>query len=417
MTTTGIQTIRGWEVPPGAEQGSATVSEFPDLAGRTVLQVIPELDAGGAERTVLEITEALRAAGAASLVASQGGRLVPDLEALGGTLIPMKAKSKNPMVIRANASLLARMIVDDGVDLIHARSRAPAWSAYWAAKRTGIPFVTTYHGAYSARTSAKRLYNSVMARGDRVIANSDWTATHIRGEHGVEPPQLVTIPRGVDLLAFNPGRVTDDRVRTLSEAWRVPENRIVLLLPGRLTDWKGQRLALQALGTFSPEERAGLFLVMAGDAQGRTEYVQSLQDMISELGLSECAAMVPHCRDMPAAYSVADIVLVPSTRPEAFGRTAAEASAMARLVIASDHGGARETVKDGDTGIRFKPGDKDALAGALRTALSLPDESLAAMGEAGRAHIVANYSKRGLQAATLGVYAELLKTRQEPAHA
>jgi len=220
----------------------------------------------------------------------------------------------------------------------------------------------------------------------------------------------------VDLTAFDPAHMTPERLSRLREAWRLPEGRTTLFLPGRLTDWKGQHLALDALGDLAPSERSNLFLVLAGDAQGRTDYVQSLQDKISHLGLAEHAALEPHCRDMPAAYALSDIVLAPSTRPEAFGRTAAEASAMGRFVIASDHGGARETILDGDTGMRFSPGVMGALAGALRTALSLPDESRRAMGVAGRAHIAENYSKQGLQHATLAVYQDLLEVRQDRVH-
>ncbi|MEO0466941.1 MAG: glycosyltransferase family 4 protein [Pseudomonadota bacterium] len=384
------------------------MAEFPDMTGRTLLQVIPELDAGGAERTVLEMVEAVATAGGHALVVSEGGRMVADLEALGGRFIPMRAKSKNPLTIRKNAAELAKLITAENIDLIHARSRAPAWSAYWAAQRTGIPFVTTYHGAYSARTSAKRLYNSVMARGQRVIANSEWTAAQVMKEHDISPPQLVTIPRGVDLLAFDPERIGADRIQALRQSWQLPDDRAIVLLPGRLTSWKGQLLALDALADLTNAERDRLFLVIAGDAQGRTEYVQSLQDKITDLGLSGVAALVPHCRDMPAAYLAAGMVLSASTRPEAFGRVAAEASAMGCFVIASDHGGARETIIDGDTGIRFHPGDAKALAGAFRTALSLPEESRIAMGEAGRAFISANYSKHQLQAKTLGVYADVL---------
>ncbi|MCI4643329.1 MAG: glycosyltransferase family 4 protein [Hyphomonadaceae bacterium] len=396
-------------VPP-AEPTTDGAPGFPDLSGRTILQVIPELSAGGAERTVLEVAEALRAAGATALVASQGGRMEKDLEALGGELIRLNMASKNPITLRGNAARLSRLVNTRGIDLIHARSRAPAWSALWAARRTGVPFVTTYHGAYSARSRLKRLYNSVMARADRVIANSEWTAAHVRKEHGVEEARLVTIPRGVDMMAFDPAHVSPERIAAQRTAWELDtrEGDFVLLLPGRLTEWKGQGLALEALAALAPDEIARLHLVFLGDPQGREAYVTALTHKAETLGLTERVRFQPHTRDMPAAYLAADIILAPSTRPEAFGRTAAEASAMTRPVIAADHGGARETIVEGQTGTRFTPGSATALAGAIRTLVSLRAEARAAMGLAGREYVRQHFSKRGLQLQTLGVYAELL---------
>lgn len=392
--------------------GPATA--LPDLSGRVILQVIPELDAGGAERTVLEVTEAIVRAGGASIVASRGGRMAGDLSALGGKLEEIDAKSKNPLVIRANARRLARLVIDRSVDLIHARSRAPAWSALWAARRTKTAFVTTYHGAYSSGSALKRLYNSVMARGDTVIANSAWIAEHVAKEHAVPPERLVTIARGVDLMAFDPDTIPPGRAQRFREAWGADEGeaRTLLFLPGRLTEWKGQRLALRALAMLTPEERAGLLLVIAGDAQGRSGYVDAIEADMRALDLTDCVRLMPHCTDMAGAYLASDIVLAPSTRPEAFGRVAAEASAMRRPVIAADHGGTRETVIDGETGARFAPGDPRALAAAIRTIVSLKPTGWAGMGDAGRQHVAAHFSKRGLQAATLAVYARLIDAKR-----
>ncbi len=393
--------------PPADADARAAL---PDLSGRTILQVIPELDAGGAERTVLEIAEALREAGARALVISRGGRLAPDLEALGGELIGMDVKSKNPLTLHANARRMAELISDRQIDLVHARSRAPAWSALIAARRTGTAFVTTYHGAYSGRTRLKRHYNSVMARGDRVIANSEWIAEHVRTTHHVEHERLVTIRRGVDLMAFDPGQITAQQIARQREAWGLAatDTRLVCLLPGRLTGWKGQRLAIAALSRLAPDEREGLVLVLMGDAQGREAYVSVLREDIIAANLQASVVIAPHGRDMPGAFAACDIVLAPSTRPEAFGRVAAEAGAMQRPVIASDHGGARETVIDGQTGTRFEPGNPQALAAAIRTLRSIGAAGRAGMGEAGRQHVLQYFSKRGLQAATLLVYSDLV---------
>jgi glycosyltransferase involved in cell wall biosynthesis len=386
------------------------LGELPELKGKTILQVAPELSAGGVERTVLEVTEAIVEAGGRALLASKGGRLEAEFARLGGELIRMDAKSRNPLTLKLNEGKLRQIIREEKIDLVHARSRAPAWSAWAAAKAEGVPFVTTYHGAYSGTTGLKKAYNSVMAKGDLVIANSEWIAAHIAEVHGIDPARIVTIPRGVDLDAFDPAAVAQARVDALRQAWGLEgDTRLVLLLPGRLTSWKGQGLALEALGLLSPEERDGLILILAGDAQGRDGYVSDLEHQITRLGLTSHARIVPHITDMPAAYLAAGLVLAPSTRPEAFGRVAAEASAMARPVIVADHGGARETVVEYETGTRAEPGSAPALAGAIRAMLSLGPASRASMGREGRAHISRHFSKRGLQAATLRVYKRLLE--------
>lgn len=383
--------------------------EFPDLTGKTILQVAPELSAGGVERTVLEVTEAIVKAGGRALLASRGGRQEAAFEALGGELFRMDAKSKNPVTMKLNAGTLKRLIAREGVDLVHARSRAPAWSAYWAAKALGVPFVTTYHGAYSGKTKLKKRYNSVMARGDIVIANSNWIAEHVKAEHDVPFERVVTIPRGVDLEAFDPTAVPVARVKAIRAALGLQDDaRKILLLPGRLTEWKGQLVAIEALAMLAPEESDDLVLVLAGDAQGRNSYVTRLEQAVVAHGLDRGVIMSEHISDMPAAYLASDIVLAPSVRPEAFGRVAAEASAMARPVIVADHGGGRETVIEGETGARVEPGNAQALAGAIRALLSIGPLARDGMGRAGQAHVRQNFSKQGLQAATLGVYKTLL---------
>ena len=386
-------------------------SAWPDLSGKTILQVIPDLAAGGAERTTVEMAEAITQAGGRALVASGGGRMEAALEAAGGELTRLNAASKNPLIIRKNTRLIEALVADQKIDLIHARSRAPGWSAYVAAKRTQTPFVTTYHGAYSGTSGLKKRYNSVMARGDLVIANSEWTAAHVMQVHGIARETLVTIPRGVDFAAFDPGVVTKDRIQTLRQAWGIDENdtRLRLVLPGRLTSWKGQSLAIDALGALETSERSGLHLILPGDAQGRSRYVTELEDKIIAHQLGGTVSIVGHTDDMPAAYALADIVLAPSTRPEAFGRVAAEASAMARPVIVADHGGQRETVIEGQTGTRAEPGSVGALTACIRTLVSLPEGARAAMGTAGQAYVRENYSKKQLQTATLNVYARLLR--------
>lgn len=385
-------------------------SAYPDLAGQTILQIIPDLAAGGAERTTVEMAEAITEAGGRALVISQGGRLEHALTKAGGELIRMKVGSKNPITIRSNAKAIEKIISEQCVTLIHARSRAPAWSAHIAATATKTPFVTTYHGAYSGISGLKRYYNSVMAKGELIIANSEWTAAHVAAVHNIDKDRIVTIPRGVDFEAFDPAKVTSARQHDLQKAWNIDDSdkRLQLVLPGRLTAWKGQKLAIEAIASLSGAERSKLHLVLAGDAQGRDKYVTALENAIIENGLGGTVSIAGHCADMPAAYAIADIVLAPSTRPEAFGRVAAEASAMGRPVIVADHGGQRETVVEGETGTRAEPGSAPALAACIRTMMSLPDTARKAMGEAGKAYVLTRFSKKQLQSATLNVYARVL---------
>lgn len=386
------------------------MGELPDMKNRVILQVAPELSAGGVERTVLEVTEAIVEAGGRALLASRGGRLEAEFERLGGQLFRMDAKSRNPLTIRINEGKLRQIIREEKVDLVHARSRAPAWSAYAAARAEGVPFVTTYHGAYSGTSGLKRAYNSVMAKGDIVIANSNWIADHIRQVHETPADRIVTIPRGVDLAEFDPRAVSPARVDAIRQSWGLlGDKRLTLFLPGRLTEWKGQGLAIDAFAALAADERAGMVLVLAGDPQGRDRYVDELQNKITGMDIERSVIIAPHITDMAAAYLAADIVLAPSTRPEAFGRVAAEAAAMERPVIVSDHGGGRETVIEYETGARVTPGDARALSGALRAMIGLGPTVRASMGAAGRAHVVRHFSKRGLQTATLSVYKRLLE--------
>lgn len=377
----------------------------------TVLQVVPELKAGGAERTTVEIARAIVEAGGRALVASEGGRLELELAAAGAELFRLPAKSKNPAVIWANRGRLIDLIRRFDVDIIHARSRAPAWSALWAARATGARYVATYHGVYSAKSRLKRFYNSVMARADVVIANSDFTRAHVASEHGTPPERLVAIPRGADLDRFDPAAITEARLEAARRHWglKPADNSKVVLLPGRLTAWKGQREMVEAVRLLVETRRAtgqktDFLLILMGDAQGRDGYAQSLDDAVREAGLSEVARICGHYADMPAAYRAADIVVSASTRPEAFGRVAVEAQAMERPVVATDHGGSRETVVDGETGVLVAPRDPQDLARGVLTLLDMDAADRARMGAAGRRRVEERFSTAAMAAATLEVY-------------
>lgn len=387
------------------------VSSSGQLPKPVILQVIPALETGGAERTTLDVAAALVREGFTALVASRGGRMEDELAKSGGELIRMEAASKSPRVMLSNALSLRDLIRKRNVSLIHARSRAPAWSALTAASMADIPFVTTYHGIYNAGNPLKRFYNSVMIRADAVIANSQWTADHILREHKRKPKRLVVIPRGVDLEYFDPAAMPPDRTAQMRKAWGVGEDDFVALLPGRLTRWKGQGVLIDALALLKAQGALGnARAILAGDAQGRDDYEKELREKIETAGLSAHVFIVGHVSDMATAYAASDVVISASTDPEAFGRVAPEASAMAKPVIATDHGGARETVLTNVSGFLVPPGDAEALARALERVIATPPHGRVNMGMAGRAHIIRNYSRERMCNETIELYRALIST-------
>lgn len=385
------------------------------LAGRTILQIIPELEAGGAERTAVDVAAALAEAGARALVACEGGRLVSELQARGGVWMPFPAASKNPMRMLFAARRLRRLIERENISLVHARSRAPAWVALMASKQVGVPFVTTYHGIYNAGSSLKRRYNSIMARGDAVIANSAFTAQHINREHGLPLARIDVIPRGTDLQAFDPGQVESSRVHRLREQWGADAGQRIVLLPGRLTAWKGQLVLIEAARLLAEQGVNDVLFVLAGDPQGRADYVNRIDGAIEAAGLQGRVLRPGHCSDMPGALLAANAVTVCSTEPEAFGRIAVEAQAMGAPVIVTDLGAVSETVlappqaPPGErTGWRIPPSDPNALAQAIAHALALGASEREAIARRARAHVERHFTVETMCAATLAVYERLL---------
>jgi glycosyltransferase involved in cell wall biosynthesis len=370
----------------------------------TVLQALPRLELGGVERGALEIARAVVDAGGRALVASEGGRLAPRLEAMGAEHVTLPLAAKDPLTLFLNAGRLARVIRAEGVDVVHARSRAPAWSAWLAARRTGAAFVTTWHGAYSESGPLKKLYNSVMAKGRPVIAISEFIARLIVERHGLDPARIVTIPRGADLGAFSEELVSAQRAIAVARAWGlVEDSRPVAMLPGRLSRWKGQGDFVEAAARLKARRGPDFLCLVVGE-DGGSGLGERLLARAEALGALDVVRLVGRCDDMAAAYKLASVVVSASTEPEAFGRVAVEAQAMGRPVIASGHGGALETVAPGETGWLYPPGDVAALAGALDAALSLPPDARAAMGAAGRARVAARFTVAAMQAATLAVY-------------
>jgi glycosyltransferase involved in cell wall biosynthesis len=379
----------------------------------TLLQVVPELETGGAEQTTIDVANAVVRAGGKALVATRGGRMAARLEADGGRLAQMPVQTKNPLVMLGNAARLVDLIRKEKVSIVHARSRAPAFSALWAAQATKTPFVATYHGVYGAKNSVKRWYNAVMTRGDLVIANSDYTRDHVLAEHQIDPTRIVSIPRGIDLERFNPSWVTPERVQALREAWGVDsrDRRVKLLLAGRLTRIKGHLLIIEAAKRMRAQGTENFLILFAGDDQGRTGYREEVEAAIVAAELSEYVRLVGHCDDMPAAYQICDIAMLPTTKPESFGRTAVEPQVMGKPVLASDHGGTTETVLNGETGWLVKVDDPDAWAVAMSKAIEMGAPRLAAMGQAAANRARRLYSVDAMCDATLDAYAQVLAAR------
>lgn len=396
-------------VCPGLMRYVHTVTKLP--ANFTLLQVTPELETGGAEQTTIDVAQAVIAAGGKALVASRGGRMTSRLVSDGGRLVQMPVQSKNPLVMLGNAARLIDLIRAEKVSLVHARSRAPAFSALWAAHATGVPFIATYHGVYNAHNSLKRWYNAVMTRGDLVIANSDYTRDHVLAEHHLDPARIITIPRGVDLTRFDPRKVPAARVEALRKVWGLPKrgSKVLFVLGGRLTRIKGHLSIIAAAARMKAAGREDFVIVFAGDDQGRTEFRQEILTAIADAGLTDVVRVVGHCDDMPAAFRLADVALLPTLKPESFGRAAVEPQIMERPVIVSDHGGARETVVEGETGWRVPPGDIDAWARAMTTAITVGGEQRLKMGQTAAIRARRLYSVDAMCEATLAVYARVLE--------
>jgi len=376
-----------------------------------VLQVLPDLDGGGGvERGTLDIVRALVRAGWGAVVASNGVHQAKRVEALGGKHVRLPVHSKNPLVMAANVRRLARLIEEAGVHIVHARSRALAWSAYFAARRTGRAFVTTVHGTYGDGSALKRAYNKSLTRGVRVIAISEFIAHQVVRSYGTDPARIDVIPRGIDLALFDPNAVTVERIVRLARRWRLEDGAPVVMLPGRLTSWKGHTVLIEAISSVA---RRDAICVIVGGEDGTEDYQASLIAKARQDGVENRVHLVGRCDDMAAAYMLADVVVSASTRPEAFGRVAVEAQAMGIPVVATSIGATSETVVPGVTGWLVPPADPIALAGAIDVALALTPDQRRAQAEAARQHVATNFALELMCERTLAVYRHVLAGARE----
>ena len=336
-----------------------------------ILQVLPELRSGGVERGTVEIARAIVQAGGIALVASRGGSMVTQIQQVGGNHITLPLASKNPITIWLNSLRLARIIQKYKVDIIHARSRAPAWSAWLAAKKTGCKFVTTFHGTYGLQNKWKQKYNSIMTKGDLVIAISHFISDHIQKNYEIDPRKIRIIQRGVDLQLFCPSVHSAQRMIDLAVEWRLPEDLPLILFPGRFARWKGQEVFVKALAKLP---HRNFFAVILGDDKGHENYRAEIEQLIVDSGLSGHVRIARHTQFVTEAYMLAKLVVATSIEPEAFGRVVLEAQAMGKPVIATNHGGPQETVIDKETGLLVPPNDVKMLAAAIENVLAMPED-------------------------------------------
>ena len=398
-----------------------------------VLQVLPELNQGGVELGTIEIASELQKRGIENYVASEGGRMQYQLDRMKVKhfTLPLKTKNIFRMLKNAlsrlkvmicisfscmnifkmlkNAKKLEKIIKENGITIVHARSRAPAWSAYWAAKKCGVHFMTTFHGTYGlGPRGIKKFYNRVMTYGERVIAISNHIKEHIIKNYGTDEGKIRLIARCVNMDNFNVENMTAERIIKFLEENHLPEDKPLVTLIGRLTNWKGQKLLIEALNKIKDED---FFCLFIGDDQGRVKYTEELHEMIEKYDMEDKFAFIRHTLDVPAAMMVSDVVLSTSIEPEAFGRIAIEGQAMGRVVVASNIGGSRETVIDGVTGKLFESGNADSLAAAIKWALSLSTAEREKIGAAAIKNVKEHFTKQIMCDKTIKVYEEVINQK------
>ena len=371
-----------------------------------VLQVLPELEHGGVETGTVEIASALAEHGITNFVASAGGRMVHDLEKIKVPHFTLPLKTKNPLKLYLNSLKLEKIIKENGINIVHARSRAPAWSAYWAAKRAGVRFLTTFHGTYGLGPKGiKKFYNRVMTYGDLVIAISNHIKKHMMDNYHVDEKKIRLIHRCVDIAKFSPEAVSKERIINTIRDNNLPEDLPIITLVGRLTHWKGQHLLLEALAKMKNRD---FYCLIVGSDQGRVKYTNELKELVKKYDLEGKVKFIGQSFDIPALLMVSDIVLSTSIEPEAFGRAAIEGQAMGKIVIASNIGGSLENTINNVSGILFESNNADALAAALDRALAMPEEEKRKMSAAAIKNVKDNFTKQIMCDKTIAVYNELM---------
>lgn len=370
-----------------------------------IAQVLPALNLGGVEQGVIDINAAIVKAGGKSIVISNGGRREKEITNAGGMLIHLPVHSKNPLTIFANIKKIRDVVTTENVDILHACSRAPAWSAQSAVKGTKARYVTSCHSAHKINNAAKKIYNASITKGARVIAVSHFLEDYLKNNYAINAGIIRVIHRGLDAEYFNPDNVSAERCAAFRTAAGIAPDKKLLMLPARITRSKGHKFLIDAICRLNNRD---FICLMMGSDTGFENYHAELKQYIKDKNLTDCVQTFTQCRDIHAAFKTADLALSPSTMPEGFGRVPIEAQAMGTPVITTNHGGACETVVDGETGWLVPSGDTAALAAAIQKALSLTPENRTTFAQKSRQHVLNNFTNSHMCRKTLDVYAEVL---------
>tara|TARA_B110000261_G_scaffold121847_1_gene135924 strand:- start:324 stop:1478 length:1155 start_codon:yes stop_codon:yes gene_type:complete len=377
-----------------------------------VLQVIPKLGYGGAETGCYDLAHYLAENNCSSYIVTSGGELLKFIDQKKVKLIKLPVNSKNPILIIFNAIVLICIILFHNISIVHARSRAPAWSCLIATKITRIKFITTFHGTYNFKGSLKKFYNSIMARSNLVIAGSNFIFSHIKenySKHLNSKKKFLVIFRGINVDYFNPSTITEIEESELLSSWGLTKGKKLILMPGRLTSWKGQGIFIEALNLVNKElGHNSFYAVILGSDQGRDVYTKKIKRLAEQYRLTAQLKFIEHSKNMPLAYKVSDLVVSASTEPEAFGRISIEAQSMEKPIIASDIGGSRETIVNNTTGFLFKSGNADSLSKKIVEVLNLDESRLKSIGIEGRKNIIKKFNVEKMCFSTYSEYKKLL---------
>ena len=377
-----------------------------------VLQVIPKLGYGGAETGCYDIAHYLPENNCKSFIVTSGGELIKFIDKEKVKLIRLPVHSKNPFLIFLNSIILIGVILFFNITIVHARSRAPAWSCLFATKLTGRKFVTTFHGTYNFSGKLKKFYNSVMVRSDLIIAGSNFIFSHIKDNYSGYlkfKKKFLVIFRGINIDYFDPSTKLDVDENKLLQKWEINKEKKIILVPGRLTSWKGQELLIEAINLVKIELGYEAFhVVILGSDQGRSLYKKKLVRLTEQHRLTNQIKFINHCKDMALAYKISDIVISPSIEPEAFGRVAVEAQSMEKLIIASNIGGSNETIINEKTGFLFKAGDVNALSKKIIQAVTMDEMSIKLIGKEGRKNVIKKFNVEKMCFSTYPEYKRLL---------
>ena len=378
-----------------------------------VLQVIPKLGYGGAETGCYDIAHYLSEQDCGSFIATSGGELIKFVKKNRVGIFKLPVHSKNPILIILNVFLLSIIIIFKKINIVHARSRAPAWSCYLACILTNTAFVTTFHGTYNFKNKLKKFYNSVMLRSKLTIAGSNFIFNHINehyNEYLSKQKKLRVIFRGINIDYFNQKNISILKQEKLKKEWELDTNKFTILMPGRLTSWKGQEKFIEALNILIEDYNITNFqAILLGSDQGRKVYSKKLYSLVERYSLTKKVKFINHCKEMPLAYSLADVVVSASIEPEAFGRVAVESQSMGKPIIASNIGGSKETVLNRKSGYLYKHDDPRELAKYLNTVIQLTQEELKLMGNEGRKNVSKKFDVEIMCDSNLREYKKLLK--------